>query len=87
MRCGRGHYFTALQHNFAWVERLACCMGWAHAGATATHGAGIEVEQLLPREVFNNMCAKRFERSLGEVWHCLHCALWTLAILQVHVQR
>ena len=83
----RSHYFTALQHNFAWVKWLTCCMCWAHAGATSAHGAGIKVKQLFPCEIFDNVCTKRFKRCLGEVRHCLHCALWTFAIFQIHVQR
>ena len=32
------------------------------------------------------MSTECFKRCLGEVWHCFHCALWTITIFQVHVQ-
>ena len=60
-------------------------MGWADAGATAAHGAGIEVEQLLPREVFDNRGTERLELGLHQVGHWPHGTLGTVFVLEVHV--
>ena len=59
----------------------------AHTCAATTHGAGIGIKQLLPREIFNHCSAKTLERSLGEVRHCTHCTFRTVTVFEVHVQR
>ena len=72
---GGGHHLAGLEHDLAWVERLAGGVGRAHARAAAAHRAGVGVEQLLPREVLDDRGAERLQLGLGEVRHRLHRAL------------
>ena len=75
VRRRRGHHLAGLQHDLAWVERLAGGVRRAHAGAAAAHRAGVGVEQLLPGEVLHHAGAEALQRGLGEVRHRPHRAL------------
>ena len=55
---GRGHHLADLQHDLAWVERLAGGVRRAHRRAATAHGAGVGVEQLLPGEVLDRRAPK-----------------------------
>ena len=86
-RAGAGHDLTGLEHDLAWVERLAGGVGRAHRRAAAAHRAGVGVEELLPGEVLDRGGAEALELGLHEVRHRPHGALGPLAVAQVHVQR
>ena len=71
-RAGGRHHLAGLEHDLAWIERLAGGVGRAHARAPPAHRAGVGVEQLLPREVLHHRRAERLQLGLGEVGHRLH---------------
>ena len=56
---GGRHDLAGLEHDLAWVERLAGGMGRTDRGAAATHGARVGVEQLLPGEVGDRRWPRR----------------------------
>ena len=75
-RCpGESHHLAGLEHDLAWVERLAGRVCRADRRAPPAHRAGVGVEQLLPREVFDGRRAERLELGLHQVRHGLHRTL------------
>src|SRR5690606_24208936 len=61
-----------LEHDLPGVEGLAGGVGRTHRSAATTHGAGVGVEDLLPREFRHHRCPERLEVGLHQVRHRLH---------------
>src|SRR5690606_9050166 len=79
---------TRLEHHFARVEGLSGDVGGTDRGATATDGAGVGVEGLLPGEVLYHRGADGLDvLYLQQIGHRAHGTFRSLPWLEEQVGR